>query len=261
MKKLLTLILLLCLSAVQSHARQQPGGARLFDSFGEIQWSDLIARLDAFAIDLQNAPGSTGFVVAYAEPQKFPGWPLRHAGAALSYLKETRGIDASRVHAFNGGLRDETVFELWLVPAGTEPHFKPFDVSLLMSGRREAMPFDRFVAIERGDPSVAEYYYAAPYVDDARLYEYFAEVLRRDPALRGCVIGYASRRGRPAAARRIASRAKLAMAKSHAVDLGRVVALGGGRREYKMIELWLVPPGAELPRPTPDARPKPRKRR
>jgi hypothetical protein len=252
--------LLLALLCAPAFPRQQPAAARLIDSFGEIQWSDLIARLDNFAIDLQNEPGSKGVVVFYGAKHRFPAWPRRRADSALDYLVNTRGLDAARLSILNGGLRDETAFELWFVPQGAGLTVKPFDVSLLMSGEKTALPFDRFVVIERGDHPVAEYYFATPYVDDAGIYAYFAEALRRDPGLRGCVIGYTWRRGSLAASRRIASRAKLTIAKSHAVDLSRVVALGGGRRDYKTVELWLVPPGAELPRPTPPAR-APRRRR
>jgi hypothetical protein len=178
---------------------------------------------------------------------------------ARDYMVGTRGLDAARVSAFFAGLRNEATFELWLVPAGAETPAQPFDPMLLMSGEKRPVPFDRFVVIERGDAAVSEYA-LEPYPDSPGIYEYFAEVLRRDPTLRGYVIGYASRRGSLAAGRRIASRAKLSMAKAHAVDVSRVVAVGGGRREYKTLELWLVPPGAEMPRPTPDSRPARRRR-
>lgn len=52
MRRILTSVLLLALSAVAVHARQQQpatGGARLIDQFGEIRISDLKARLDLFA--------------------------------------------------------------------------------------------------------------------------------------------------------------------------------------------------------------------
>jgi hypothetical protein len=262
MKKLLTILLMLSASAFQTHAQEQrpaPPVARLIDSFGEIQWSDLMARLDNFAIELQNDPTSRGLIVAYAAQHKFPGWPSRRGHMSQDYLVSTRGLAPERVSTFLAGLRDEATFELWLVPAGAEPPAKPFDPMLLMSGEKRPVPFDRFSVIERGDRSESEY--GDLYPDSPGLYEYFAEVLRRDPALRGCVIGYASRHGSLAAGRRIASRAKLSMAKAHAVDVSRVVAVGGGRREAKMLELWLVPPGAELPKPSPDVRPARRKRR
>ena len=262
MRKLFTTIFLLALSATAVQARQQPanGGARLIDQFGEILLSDLKARLDNYAIELQNNPAATGLIAAYAAKHKFPGWPARRVRMMQSYLVSTRGLDPSRFSVVNAGLRNDTEFEMWIVPPGVEPPAKSFDISLLMSGEKTPLPFDRFVVVERGEESVSDYG-EDPHPDDAYLYEYLAEVLRSDAGLRACIIGYTSRRGSSTAARRIASRAKLAIAKSHAIDVTRVTALGGGRREYKTIELWLVPPGAPLPKPSPALRPARRKRR
>ncbi|MBV9928947.1 MAG: hypothetical protein JOZ96_28300 [Acidobacteria bacterium] len=260
MRRTFATLLLLALSAAAVHARQQQpaaGGARLVDEFGDVAISDLMARLDNFAIELQNEPASRGVIVAYGVRHRFPGWPLRRAHMSRTYLANTRGLEAARLSAVFAGLRDEATLQLWVVPPGAEPPARPFDLALLMSGEKTPLPFDRYTVIERGDHSESEY--GDLYPDDAGLYEYFAGVLKLDPALRGCVIGYTSRRGSLAAGRRIAARAKLTMAKAYAVDVTRVAALGGGRREYKMIELWLVPPGAALPKPTPPAR-KPRRR-
>lgn len=251
MKRIFIVALLLTLVCAPSFARQQQPHARMIDSFGEIQWSDLMARLDNFAIELQNEPGARGLVAAYAVKHKFPGWPLRRANSCLDYLINTRGLDAARLSAVNGGLRGETGFELWVVPPGAEPPVKPYDASLLMSGEKSALLFDRFAITERGDEDNSAYG-LEPYPYSAGLYKYFAEVLRADPSLRGYIIGYAARRGPSATARRIASLAKLTIAESHAISVGRVVAVGGGRREYKMMELWLVPPGSPLPKPTPE---------
>jgi hypothetical protein len=260
MNRVFTAALLLTLLCAPAFARQQQPAARLTDSFGEIQWSDLMARLDNFAIELQNEPRAKGLIAAYAARPKFPGWPLRRAYSAIDYLINTRGLDAARLSAVNGAPRDVIGFELWVVPPGSATPVKPFDTSLLMSGEKSAMLLDRFVVVERGDNELSEYG-LEPHPDSSAVYEYFAEALRRDPTLRGCVIGYTSRRGSRAADRRIAALAKLTMAKSHAVDMRRVVALGGGRREYKMVELWLVPPGAALPAPTPTLRASRRRRR
>lgn len=259
MRTALSALLVLALLSAPTRARQQPApsGARLIDSFGEIQLSDLMARLDFFAIELWNIPGARGVVVAYAARHKFPGWPVRRGHMMVDYLVNTRGLEASRLSVFNGGLRDETAFELWLVPRGAELPVKPFDASLLMSGEKSPVLLDRLVVVERGD-EITSAYGLEPKPDSAGVYEYFAEVLRRDPSLRGCVIAYTWRRGARSADRRIAARAKMTIAKSHAVDVARLFTRGGGRRAYKTIELWLVPPGAPLPRPTPEA---PRARR
>jgi hypothetical protein len=76
-------------------------------------------------------------------------------------------------------------------------------------------------------------------------------VLNADPGLRGCVIAYATRRQGRGADRRHAARIKRQLTSEHAVDVRRVAALAGGRRDVKTVELWLVPPGSPLPRPSP----------
>lgn len=257
----LALALLLCPAALaRRQQQQQPAAARLVDSFGEVMITDLKARIDNFALELLQAPDAKGYVVAYGARNRFPGWPVRNARDSLQFLLDYRGIPAARLAVINGGLREDNRLELWVVPPGAELNVKPFDVSLLMSGERTPLPFDRFGVLERGD------YFAAEtdrdsYPDEGYLYAYLAEVLRADPGLRACVIAYTSSRGARSADRRIAASAKAAIVKSQAVDVRRVVAVGGGRRRYKAVELWLVPPGSPLPEPTPDAFPPRRGRR
>jgi hypothetical protein len=259
MKKLLLSILLLSLFHAAAPPRQR--AARLFDSFGNIPRSDLMARLDGFAIELQNNPDSKGYIVVYPVTNKFPGATLRRASSSLGYMVHTRGLDASRISVVDGGLRNEVTYELWLVPPGADLPVKPFDPTLMMVGTKTPVLFDSFPIIERGDPEEKLYEDSDEFYPDARgLYDIFADLLRRDPSLRGCIIAYARPRRR-GTDRQIAARAKLALARSNAVDLSRVVAVGGGLRKEKMVDLWLVPPGAELPKPTPTIRTRHRRRR
>jgi hypothetical protein len=153
----LALVLALCPVAALARQGQQPTAARLVDSFGAIMMSDLMARLDNFAVELQNEPASSGVVVAYGAKHKFPGWPLRRAETAVDYLVKTRGLDSSRFSILNGELRDDVAFELWVVPLGAELNVKPFDVSLLMSGEKAPLLLDKFTVIERGGRIETEY--------------------------------------------------------------------------------------------------------
>src|ERR1051325_825280 len=103
------LALCVCASARQ---QQQRAAARLIDSFDDrILLTDLRARLDNFAIELQNAPDAKGFVGVYAARHKCPGWAVRRAYACLDYLANVRGFGAQRVSTINGGPRDDTAFE------------------------------------------------------------------------------------------------------------------------------------------------------
>jgi len=86
-----------------------------FDEYGNIKFNDEKARLDNYAIQLQNAPGSTGTIVAFGT---CAGEAQARADRAKDYLVNTRGIDAGRLTTVDGGCREELVVELWVVPTG-----------------------------------------------------------------------------------------------------------------------------------------------
>jgi hypothetical protein len=91
------------------------------DEFGEIQRDDAKARLDNFAISLQNEPGSQGYVITYAGRRSRAGYAQRYNAFVRDYLVGTRGIDSSRIVTLDGGYRENVTVELWIVPPGATP--------------------------------------------------------------------------------------------------------------------------------------------
>jgi hypothetical protein len=95
------------------------------------------------------------------------------------------------------------------------------------------------------------------YTDDDRDQEAhlarFAAELKRQPRLRGYIIGYGKRLFRygDLSPRQIAGYAKLDLVyvRNDRIDWDRIVTIDGGHREERMIELYLVPPGALPPAP------------
>ncbi len=89
-----------------------------FDEYGNIRFNDEKARLDNFAIQLQNEPTSQGYIIGYgscdAEGQN-------RANRAKDYLVNTRGIDSGRIVVVDGGCMPELKVELWIVPSGATP--------------------------------------------------------------------------------------------------------------------------------------------
>jgi hypothetical protein len=92
--------------------------ARKFDTYGNIRFNDEKARLDNFAIELQNNPGAQGYILAYGS---CTGEGQARADRAKDYLVNTRGIDAGRIVTVDGGCRAELTVELWIVPTGATP--------------------------------------------------------------------------------------------------------------------------------------------
>lgn len=97
------------------------GPSRRFDEFPSVAFDDDKARFDNLAIELQNNPGATGYIIAYAGRRSRPGAADRMAERAVRYLTGTRGISRERLQIINGGGRETNTYELWLVPQGAEP--------------------------------------------------------------------------------------------------------------------------------------------
>jgi hypothetical protein len=86
-----------------------------FDEYGDIKFNDEKARLDNYAIQLQNQPGAQGYILAYGSCE---GEAQARADRAKGYLVNTRGIDAGRLVTVDGGCRSELLVQLWIVPTG-----------------------------------------------------------------------------------------------------------------------------------------------
>ncbi len=254
-KLLLTFALVVSACAVAfGQSAPSPQAARPFDEFGDIQVSDFLARADNFAIELQNTPAAHGLIVAYVVPNKLPGWPLRRANWAKGVLTKGRGIDRDRVEVVYGGQRDEVLYQFWVVRPGEPPPVKAFDFATALTREKTAYKFDQFFAY---DPAY-DYWYDGDYkqyLDAEGQYGPLVLALRSDTAARGVIIAYASHRDRRGTDKTIAARHKRALMLAHSIGAQRVVALGGGAREHRAVELWIVPPGSPLPKPTPTARP------
>jgi hypothetical protein len=93
----------------------------LVDYYPPIQMNDEKARLDNFAIQLQNDPNAKGYVVVYGGAKAKPGEKQKRIRRAYDYLVNTRGISADRLVTMEGGMRDQTTTELWIVPLGADP--------------------------------------------------------------------------------------------------------------------------------------------
>jgi hypothetical protein len=91
---------------------------RKFDTYGNIRFNDEKARLDNFAIQLQNEPTSQGYIIGYGSCD---AEGLTRANRAKDYLVNTRGIDAGRLVTVDAGCLPELQIQLWVVPQGATP--------------------------------------------------------------------------------------------------------------------------------------------
>jgi hypothetical protein len=96
-------------------------GPRKIDEYGNIRFNDEKARLDNFAIELQNDPMAQGYLVCYGGRRGRTGEAQRRCDRAKDYLVTTRGITADRIVTVDGGFREDLTVELWIVPSGATP--------------------------------------------------------------------------------------------------------------------------------------------
>ena len=272
----LFLILLVCgLSLLINHAAHSQTGAaaaaRKFDEFGDIQISDLIARLDNFAIELENNPSVRGFVMAYRSHRDLPGLSSRLSFRMKEYLVNSRGLAAERVVTVDGGEASCLAQELWVVPPGTAP-----------APRADAYP-RAFVDTE-STRKFDEYLIDNEYTSGiAGSLDAFAAALRKEPRAQAYIIAYPqyyveswyqldtvtnkSKSGRrvqldsPGTAMLMLRAVKARLVSDHRIAANRIKFMNGGYRKQSSIELWIVPRGEHPPVPTPNSFPKRRRAR
>jgi hypothetical protein len=92
-----------------------------FDEFPAIARNDEKARLDNYAIEMQNDPTATAYVIVYPGPRDRSNDVQRQRARIVDYLVNSRGINSQRIVTIVGPTRDELLVQLWLAPQGAAP--------------------------------------------------------------------------------------------------------------------------------------------
>jgi hypothetical protein len=98
-----------------------PVERKKFDEFPNIARNDEKARLDNYAIALQNDPTATAYVIVYPGQRGRANEVQQHTTRIVDYLVNSRGINGTRVVTLVGPPRDALLVELWLCPQGAKP--------------------------------------------------------------------------------------------------------------------------------------------
>jgi hypothetical protein len=91
------------------------------DFYPPLKRDDEKARLDNYAIQLQNDPSAKGYIIVYGAPGTKAAEKQKRIKFIVDYLVASRGIDAARLVTLEGGMRDQVTTELWIVPLGADP--------------------------------------------------------------------------------------------------------------------------------------------
>ncbi len=244
--------------------------ARKVDEFGDAQYSDIAARLDSFAQELQRTPEAHAFLIAYRSRRDLPGLSSRLVNWLKDYLVNTRGFAADRIVAIDGGVAGCVTQELWLVPPGATPKPRTDAYATQIDDFESPRKFDEGPFYVRGD-------YPESYAGHiSHSLEGFSEALRKQPQALAYLIGYAgyrteqweepNARGKmtktrhvyldsPAVVRKALNGSRSILVKDYKISSSRIKLINGGYREWRGIELWIVPRGHHAPIPAPNAFP------
>lgn len=101
--------------------RIPPPESMRIDRFVSNAPDDDKARLDNFAIALQNRPDTQGYIILYQGRERRSPKVEVLRKRALDYLVKNRGIDPNRIQIVNWGTLPETTYDMWLIPPGADP--------------------------------------------------------------------------------------------------------------------------------------------
>jgi hypothetical protein len=108
-------------------AQERVTKSHKIDEFiGEVDYEDLIARLDIFAHALKDKPNAKAHIIVYRSRRDSQAISRKYGLRATNYLVEVRGIDRSRVSTMDGGMSGCLMYELWIVPHGALPPERRF---------------------------------------------------------------------------------------------------------------------------------------
>jgi hypothetical protein len=256
---------LIAVAGGSASAQIKNDAARKFDEFGDALVTDIKARADNFAIELQNNPAAKGFIIVYRSRRDVPGISYRYAHRIQYYLVNMRGIEKARVIAIDGGEADCLSQEFWIVPPGTTltPRSDVYQRNFVDTD--SAQKFDELTW--GGDD-------LSPGVGSDEL-EAYATALRAQPRARAYVIaygGYYIQRGPygengkqrrysqidrdpPGTARKVLKQTRRLLVKEFHFSASRIRLTDGGYRKWGGIELWIVPRGEHAPIATPNSFP------
>jgi hypothetical protein len=212
----------------------------------ESEW----ARLDSVGNLLKSDLSANAYLIGYSGSDSPFGSGIVHANYARNLLRRWVADD-TRVRAIYGGRRENLTIEVWIV-----------------SDYLSVPPPTPTISDQSISAAQKYYEYQHPYVGRTALelfseYEYFnrpaildglAAQLEREPNSRTHIIAYDGLRDRRGAANKVAQGDRYYLAMESNISAERIVIVNGGRRESREVELWVVPQGAAVPKPTPDTK-------
>lgn len=220
------------------------GEARKFDEFTRVGGCDHSARLDNFAIQLQQAPEMVGYIVAYGPEGDGSGTGNFRLLVSKDYLVNSRGIDPDRIKTIYGGRYkdlEESASELWIAsPEAAAPETVKYENKASeFTGKFIEQPTWDGLILE-GDESTG------PPIGDVSLAS-FADMLRLQPKTYAYIVVYEGDDSTPGAWGRISTRVSESLKSRYGIQADRTKIIFGGYDKEAKLQLWIQPHDAPPP--------------
>jgi len=226
---------------------------RLFDEFGALGHCDLTARLDNFAIQVENMPNSTGYIVSYGPEGEGFGSGRSQLPRLKDYLVNTRGLADSRIKTVYGGRNDvltDPRIQLWIVPVGARFSAGKYESNIdTFKGMFYEFEIEDFIDVYYEDGEEGMGPGVGRPIDAS-----FADMLQQQKKAVPYVVVYNGEAAVPGSARRLAT-GQIEDLKTQKVDVSRIKTIFGGVRKKTAVQLWIT--GPNDPPPVADAGPEP----
>ncbi len=202
-------------------------------------------RMDSFMVELQQTPGSIGYVIANAD-RSMLGRFLKYFSTFQKHVVFRR-FDPNRIKIFRAPDAGTMRFDYWISVDGvSKPELPPpyrttaiaeptlFDSSSIISITKEGVEFGYgFDTTEPCDWGL-------------NLYD-FAIALNSDPNLQAYLIASVANRNRASIVRRALQLTSTKLSREHGIPARKIKTRFAGLREADEMQLWLVPIGSPAP--------------
>ncbi len=202
-------------------------------------------RMDTFMVELQQQPGSIGYVIANAD-RSIPGRFQKYF-SNFQWHVGYRRFDTDRIKFFRAPDGESMRFDYWISVDGlSKPELPPPYRSVAIA---EPTLYDSSSIISITKDGV-EFGYGfettGPCDWGLNLFD-FAMVLNSDPNLEAYLIASAANRSRANFVRRALNLTSTTLSREHGIPSRKIKTKFAGIRENDEMQLWLVPTGSPEP--------------
>ncbi len=246
MRSRFSALLFLLLALAFNAAAQDPSKLFLSDqTANSFCTEDVRLRIDTLLLELQQRPGSVGYVIASAD-RSIPGRFQKYFNTFRSHVIY-RKFDPARVKFYRAPDGDSMRFDHWISVDGvTTPELPPpyrsaaiveptlFDASAIISITKDGVEFG--YGFETGEPC-----------DWGLRLNDFAMAVNADPSLQAYLIASAGKRNRVGFVRRALQITSTTLSREHGIPASKIKTRFAGVLQDDEMQLWLVPKGSPEP--------------